>query len=79
MLNFLKHKGFEFAYGLFMEFQKESEMTSFDKNFLSFLLGILRVFVTAAFMAQEPNVACVIDMVRKNSEAEDMKELEGTP
>jgi len=38
-------------------------MTSFEKNFLSFLLGILRVFVTAAFMAQEPDVASVIDMV----------------
>jgi hypothetical protein len=52
MLNFLKHEGFEFSFQLFFKF-KDSE-DKFSKVFLGFLLNILRIFITAAFMAIEP-------------------------
>lgn len=65
MLNFLKNKGFEFSYQLFFVY-KGSE-NKFSKVFLGFLLNILRIFITAAFMAVEPSVVEVITLNRKLS------------
>jgi len=60
MLNFLKRKGFEFSYNLFFVYKKSDN--KFAKIFLGFLLNILRIFITAAFMAVEPNVVEVITL-----------------
>ena len=38
-------------------------------------MKILRVFISAAFIAIEPSVANIIDLARKNSEIEDEKDL----
>lgn len=72
MVNFLKKEGFEFSYGLFLRYHSpKDDLSSFQKNFLGFILGILRVFVTAALMSQEPQVAGVIELVRKQSSAQE--------
>ena len=48
----------------------------YEKNFLGFILKILRVFITASFIAIQPNVANIIELARKNSEVEEEKEHE---
>jgi hypothetical protein len=63
MISFLKKEGFEFVYGLFMKIQAQGELNSFQKNFMGFILKILRIFITAAFMATEPDVANEIELV----------------
>jgi predicted PurR-regulated permease PerM len=52
MLNFLRHGGFDFSYSLFFKFQNSSN--SFSKNFYQFILKILVIFITASFMARDP-------------------------
>jgi hypothetical protein len=68
IFRFLEMKGFEFSYELFTRNQKDmGSMTSFQKNFLGFLLKILRIFITSAFLAVEPEVASIVSMVKKQS------------
>ena len=78
MIKFLEMKGFQYSYNLFMEFQNKTgkQLNMFEKNFLGFILKILRVFITAAFIAIEPSVANIIELSRKKSEYEDEKELD---
>ena len=68
IFNFLEKKGFEFSYKLFSKYQTDiTKMNSFQKNFLGFLLKILRVFITSAFFAVEPEVANIVNLVKKQS------------
>ena len=52
MMHFLEKKEFEFSYSLLHKYQ--STENSFQQIFLGFILKILRIFITAAFMATEP-------------------------
>jgi hypothetical protein len=68
ILRFLKIGGFEFSYSLFTQNQKAiNEMTEFQKNFLGFILKILRIFITAAFLATKPELGESIDYVRQQT------------
>jgi hypothetical protein len=42
-------------------------MNSFEKNFLGFILKILRIFITSAFLAVEPEVANLVKLAKKRS------------
>lgn len=52
-MTFLELGGFEFIFKLFNSkrqlLEKGSEMNKFEKNFLGFLLSIMRLFIMAAF------------------------------
>ena len=68
IFRFLEKKGLEFSYDLFSNNQTDiRNMNSFQKNFLSFLLKILRIFITSAFLAVEPEVANLVNLVKKRS------------
>lgn len=68
IFRFLEKKGFEFSYDLFSKNQTDiRNMNSFQKNFLGFLLKILRIFITSAFLAVEPEVASIVTLVKKQS------------
>ena len=68
IFRFLEKKGFEFSYDLFSKNQTDVEkMNSFQKNFLGFLLKILRIFITSAFLAVAPEVANLVKLVKKQS------------
>lgn len=71
IFKFLEKKGFEFSYDLFSNNQIGiRDMNSFQKNFLSFLLKILRIFITSAFLAVEPDIANIVNLVKKRSHVE---------
>ena len=68
IFRFLEKKGFEFSYDLFSKTQNDiTNMNSFEKNFLGFLLKILKIFITSAFLAVEPEVANLVNLVKKQS------------
>jgi len=68
IFRFLEKKGFQFSYDLFSNNKTDiNNMNSFQKNFLGFLLKILRIFITSAFLAVEPEVATIVSMVKKQS------------
>jgi hypothetical protein len=68
IFRFLEKKGFEFSYDLFSKNQTDiGGMNNFQKNFLGFLLKILRIFITSAFLAVEPEVGNIVEMVKKQS------------
>ena len=75
IFRFLEKKGFEFSYDLFSKNQTDiRNMNSFQKNFLGFLLKILRIFITSAFLAVEPEVAAIVDLVKKQSNVKPVEE-----
>lgn len=74
IINFLQNDGFGYILGLFMDQQNTTNMNKFQKNFLDFMLKILRVFITAAFAANDPNLGDMIQLVRKQSTARDENE-----
>lgn len=68
IFRFLEKNGFEFSYGLFSNNLKDiRNMNAFEKNFLGFLLKILRIFITSAFLAVEPEVANLVKLMQKQS------------
>jgi hypothetical protein len=68
IFRFLEKKGFEFSYDLFSKNKTDTRnMNSFQKNFLGFLLKILRIFITSAFLAVEPEVASLVALAKKKS------------
>lgn len=76
MINFLKHEGFEFSYDLFFQYKQSDN--KFSKIFLGFLLNIIRIFITAAFMAVEPSVVEVITLNRKLSLSQEPEVTQAT-
>jgi hypothetical protein len=79
-MKFLKNGGFQYIYKLFMDNKKllTSVTTKFEKDFISFLFKIIRVFIMAAFSAEKPNLVDTIALVRRhtsvNSETEEKKQ-----
>ena len=68
IFRFLEKNGFGFAYGLFSQKQKDiRDMNAFEKIFLGFILKILRIFITSAFLAVEPEVANIVSMIQKQA------------
>ena len=68
IFRFLEKNGFGFAYSLFSKNQKDiRDMNAFEKIFIGFILKILRIFITSAFLAVEPEVANIVSMIQKQA------------
>jgi hypothetical protein len=77
MLRFLKIGGFEYVYSLLLEHQNEiKQMSDFQKHFLSFVLNILTIFMSAAFMAIAPKPAATEDKPEEEKKEEDKNDKE---
>lgn len=75
---FLESGGFEFSYELFSKMKLNGlELNSFQNKFLGFLLGILKIFITSAFIAtkQEDSERSINQNVLRSQEAAEMPEL----